>query len=319
VHNVVNVTEPLRAATRPTQQSARLPISRSVTLAHVASLTIAGLMAVVSAAGLAFGSLYAADAVPALGIAASTAGVLVPGLRAHDAFNLLVGLPLLVGAVWLARRGSLPGLLLWPGALYYVLYTYAIYLVGAPFGPLFLAYVALVALSAVTTIGLIASVDGEAVRQRIGIGVPARTIGGLLVGLALLTVAQDAFGVIASTLGGGPPIEPVARRVWTADLALEVPSVLAGGVLLWRRSPLGYVVGAGLLFQFGLTPVALAAILAVQPRFTGGPMDVGTIVGVLVFAAICFASVTCFVRGAVGWSRTDLPQRRAELSVREGE
>jgi hypothetical protein len=51
-------------------------------------------MAVVSAAGLAFGSLYAADAVPALGVTASAAGVLVPGLRAHDAFNLLVGLPL---------------------------------------------------------------------------------------------------------------------------------------------------------------------------------------------------------------------------------
>jgi hypothetical protein len=306
--------EPLRAAARPTQQSSRLPISRSVTLAYVASLTIAGVMAVVSAAGLALGSLYAADAVPAFGITASTIGVLVPGLRAHDAFNLLVGLPLLVGAVWLARRGSLPGLLLWPGALYYVLYTYVIYLVGAPFGPLFPAYVALVALSAFTTIGVIASVDGEAVRQRIGVGVPARTIGGLLVGLALLTLAQDAFGVIASALGGGTPIEPVARRVWTADLALEVPSVLAGGVLLWRRSPLGYVVGAGLLFQFGLTPVALAAILAVQPRFTGGPMDVGTIVGVLVFAAVCFAAVTFFMRGAVGWRHTDLRQRCAELS-----
>ena len=46
--------------------------------------------------------------------------------------------------------------------------------------------------------------------------------------------------------------------------------MLAGGVLQGRRSPLGYVVGAGLLFQFGLTQVALAAILAASPALPEG-------------------------------------------------
>jgi len=55
--------------------------------------------------------------------------------------------------------------------------------------------------------------------------------------------------------------------------------------------------------QFGLTPVAIAAILALQPLFTGGPIDAGTIVGVLVFAAVCFAPITWFSRGAVGNAR----------------
>jgi hypothetical protein len=85
--------------------------------------------------------------------------------------------------------------------------------------------------------------------------VPARLLGGLLMGLALLTVAQDA-NVDATVLGGGAQIEPLARRVWTVDLAVEVPAMLAGGVLLWRRQPLGYVAAAGLLFQYGLTPRA---------------------------------------------------------------
>jgi len=53
-----------------------------------------------------------------------------------------------LASVWFARRGSLLGLLLWPGALLYVLYTYALYLVGAPFGPLFLGYVLLAVVSA---------------------------------------------------------------------------------------------------------------------------------------------------------------------------
>jgi hypothetical protein len=302
-NGVAKVSVPLMAAALRTKHYAQLPITRAVTLAYVASLVMGVLVALVSVIGTAFGSLYSADPATVSGITASTAGVLVPGFRAHDAFNLVVGLPLLLSALWLARRGSLVGLLLWPGALYYLLYTYAIYLVGAPFGPLFLAYVALVGLSAFTLLGLVASVDGEAIRQRLGGVVPARTVGGLLVALALLTLAQDSIGVFTTAFASSASIEPVARRVWTADLAVEVPATLAGGVLLWRRAPLGYVAGAGLLLQFGLTPVALAAILALQPRFTGGPVDAGTIVGVLVFAAVCFAPITLFVRGAVGRAR----------------
>jgi len=76
----------------------------------VSSLIVTVLAAVVSGAGLYFrGSLYAPDA---FGVTAATAGVLVPGFLAHDAFNLVVGLPVLIGTMWLARRGSLIGLLL---------------------------------------------------------------------------------------------------------------------------------------------------------------------------------------------------------------
>jgi hypothetical protein len=57
-------------------------------------------MAIVSLAGLTFGprGLYG-DVSTALGPTASTAGILVPGFLGHDAFNLLVGLPILVGTV----------------------------------------------------------------------------------------------------------------------------------------------------------------------------------------------------------------------------
>ena len=65
------------------------------------------------------------------------AGLLVPGLLGQDAFNLAVGTPLLLGSMWLARRGTLVGLLLWPGMLLYASYWYVIYVVGAPFSVLF--------------------------------------------------------------------------------------------------------------------------------------------------------------------------------------
>jgi hypothetical protein len=227
------------------------------------------------------------------------AGLLVPGFLALDTYNLVVGLPILLTVLWLAYRGSLIGLLLWPGALFYMVYTYTFYLVGAPFSALFLPSIALVAVSASTMIGIVASIDGERVRQRLGSAVPARTIGAILIGLAILTLAQDASGALLTALADGAPLDPLGRHVWVADLALEVPAMLIGGVLLWRHKALGYVAGAGLLLQFGLTPIGLAAMLAFQPLVTASPLEVGTIVGLLIFSLVCFASLACFVRGAI--------------------
>ena len=289
-----------------------LPIKHDDALAYLSSLVVAFLIAVVSLTGLIFGSaaLYGVDPKVATGVTSSTAGLLVPGFLAQDVFNLVVALPILLGSLWLARRGSLIGLLLWPGTLFYLLYTYAHYLIGAPFNPMFLAYVALVALAAFTAIGLTASIDGEQVRRRFAGGVPARIVGGILVGLALLTVAQDGGGSL-SALASGTHVDPGAHSIWIVDLTVEVPAMLLGGVLLWRRQALGYVVAAGLLLQFGLTPLGLAAIMATHAVLTATRIESGTIAGVLVFSAIAFAPLVYFVRaagvgrraaGAIDWS-----------------
>jgi hypothetical protein len=87
--------------------------------------------------------------------------------------------------------------------------------------------------------------------------------------------------------------------VWIADLALEVPAMLIGGVLLWRNKRLGYVAGAGLLLQLGLTPTGLAAMLAFQPIATTAPLDIGTIVGLLIFSLVCAANEAGEARGAI--------------------
>src|SRR5690349_24647551 len=101
----------------------------------------------------------------------------LPLFVGQDVLNLLVGLPLLLGALWLVRRGALSGLLLWPGALFYVLYDYGYYVLGAPFNLFFLAYLALMTLSAYTLIGILRSTDARAVRDRLADCVPHRLTG----------------------------------------------------------------------------------------------------------------------------------------------
>jgi hypothetical protein len=86
------------------------PIKHNLRLGYICSLVTAFGIAAVSAAGLVWGAGGLYPATPP--------SVLVS--RAGDATNLIVILPSLLASMWLARRGSLIGLLLWPGALFYV-------------------------------------------------------------------------------------------------------------------------------------------------------------------------------------------------------
>jgi hypothetical protein len=200
--------------------------------------------------------------------------------------------------MWLARRGKLAGLLCWPGALLYVLYSYITNLTGVPFGVLFLPYLLLVTLSACTTIALAASIDGEAVCRRLTGVVPARASGGLLVGLTGLFVVINVANIVtalASRSAGTPDLVPV----WIADFVAVVPACLVGGVLLWRREALGYVAGAGLLLQYSLLLVGVAAVLAFPAVYDASPVDVGGIVTMLAAGLLCSILLALFVRGAM--------------------
>jgi len=273
----------------------RLPITRDLTFAYLVSLVIAVLMIVASVAGLVFGSAGLYGVEPKL----------VQVSQGGDGANIIVGLPILLGSLWLARRGHLIGLLLWPGALFYVLYTYALYLVGAPFNTLFLAYVALVTLSAYTTIGVVASVDGEAVRQRLN-SAPARIVGGTLVGIAVLAYAaltSLVIATLASPSGGDPPLRPQ----WIVDYTVGTPVLLIGGVLLWRRARLGYVAAAALLFVSGVNGVAFAVSGVLGALITVAPTDAAVIAVHLVISAISFALLVLFLRGAASRQRTAVP------------
>ena len=189
-----------------------LPITRNLELAYGSTLLIALAVAVASVAGLTWGSqgLY------------SVGSPLVQVSKGGDAANLMLGLAVLLGSMWLARRRSLVGLLLWPGALFYVLYASALYLVGAPFSALFFGYVALVTLSAWTLIAIVASIDGQEVRRRLATA-PARSVGGAVVLIAVMAYAGLTAAAAAADHchalrpcfrrpGHGLPLPPRRRR-----------------------------------------------------------------------------------------------------------
>ena len=267
------------------EHNASLPITRDLMFAYAISFVIALVITVASVVGL----LYQTVIYPT--------GELLLSFAPSDVFNLVVGLPILLGSMWLARRGKLIGLLCWPGALFYVLYIYVPYVIGVPFNVLFLPYLVLVALSAYTLIGLVASIDGEVVRQRLTGFVPARTSGGILVGLAILVIVRQT-AVIVTALASQTPVDAVEISSWIADFTVAVPVLLVGGIQLWQRKALGYVAGAGLLLGYGVLALSVIPFFVLQARYTASPIDVAGIVVVLVMAALCFIPFSFFVRGA---------------------
>ncbi|MBN2003673.1 MAG: hypothetical protein JXA21_09985, partial [Anaerolineae bacterium] len=161
-----------------------LPVTRPLKRDYPLSLVVALLLTLASVAGLlAPHTLYPTEE-------------LRYSFVSNDVVNLALGLPLLLGALALTRRGrtrrgrtrrgKLLGLLFWPGALFYVTYNYIAYAVAMPLMWQFVLYLALVGLSAWAILRLLKGIDGAAVQARLQGCVAERFGAGVLMGFGVL-------------------------------------------------------------------------------------------------------------------------------------
>jgi hypothetical protein len=276
--------------------STDLPVTSDLTLAYVLTLGIAFVMVVASIAGVVYPNvIYPTDE-------------LLRSFVANDVVNLFLGLPILLGSMWLARRGRLIGLLFWPGALFYVLYNYIVYVFGMPFNVVFPLYLTLVASSAYTMIGLVASIDGNALQRRLGGAVPERICGGVLIGLSALFFLR-VVGIMGNALISRTPVAETELALLISDF-ITSPASAIGGILLWRRKPLGYVTGTGLLFQASMLFIGLIAVLFLQPLLTDAPFPLTDIVVTLILGLICFVPLALFLRGVLSKGEQSADQYR---------
>ncbi|MFQ5864756.1 MAG: hypothetical protein ACE5IW_05950 [bacterium] len=260
-----------------------LPITRSLTLAYVTSIIVAMIMTLASAVGILYRSvIYPTEE-------------LSVGFVSTDVLNLVVGLPILLGSMWLTRRGKLTGLICWPGALFYVLYIYISYL-AIPVNVLLIPYIFLITLSAYSIIGIIVSINSDAVRQRLSGVIPAKTTGYILISFAILVVVYQTVRIITVLINQTPP-DNLELVQWIDDLVVGSPALLVGGYLLLRRKALGYVAGAGLLLMCSVLFIGVIPAMVFQALSSNTPIDVIGILIVLISGMVCFVPFLLFVRG----------------------
>ena len=265
-------------------ESTDLPLKNNLTFTYATSFVIVALVIIASGGGLLFKtSFYPTDE-------------LLQSFWSNDIVNLFIGLPILLGSMWLARRGKLIGLLFWPGALFYLLYVYIIYVFSMPLNIAFFIYMWLVNLSAYTILGLLASIDGRVVKNRLGESVAERVCGGILAGLGTLFFFRAGFVLVDAIINQSEvPAGELALNV--ADF-LIAPALVIGGVLIWRRKALGYLTGLGLLFQASMLFIGLIVILILRPFISAEKFIFIDVLIIFVMGMVSFVPLFLFVRGA---------------------
>ena len=211
---------------------------------------------------------------------------------ANDVVNLLIGVPVLLLALTSARRGNLRGRLFLPGALFFVTYNAIAYAFALTSTWRFIPHLVLALLSGLAIVLWFLHVDGVAVRDALSGRVAERLCGGVLIGFGALFFLRGVAQLVQGTVSGAE------WAVVITDLFIT-PFWVIGGILLWRRHPLGYASGAGLLFQASMLFIGLLVFFILQPFVSGVPFPLADFVVILVMGLVCFVPFGMFVRGVM--------------------
>jgi hypothetical protein len=223
--------------------------------------------------------------------------------RGYDAVALAVATPVLVGALAAARRGSARAQLIWGGTLFYVCYTYAYYVFGAAFGPLFLAHVALLVLAG-AALGLLAVGSdlrrlGEVPLSRI----PARTVSAVLALLGTALGGMWSYFSLRLAVTGAPVPDgllvqppPILHLGYAMDLSVLVPGYTVAAALLWRGRPSGLAVGSVLLIGSAFVQLTYVTALRFQSA-AGVPGATLSDPQEPIIAAVIVAGAVALLRG----------------------
>jgi hypothetical protein len=171
-----------------------------------------------------------------------------------DVINLFIGLPLFALAIYLSQRNSLRGRLLLAGLLFYFFYVYLMATVGVAFNGLFLVYVAIFALSAVSFFLNLSKIDVARLPAQVSTGFPRRLFIGFVFTLSAVLIVLWVGRILPIMMTSQFPPEMAGMTTLVSqgiDLGIVVPLALSAGILLGRRSPLGYLL-AGITLTHGL-------------------------------------------------------------------
>jgi hypothetical protein len=221
----------------------------------------------------------------------------IQSLRVNDLINLVIGLPILLGSMWLTFRGKLVGLLFWPGALLYVLYNYIPYVLAITFSALTFAYLTLVLLSVYIAYDLLRRIDSKPVKDQLSGAVSEKIGGWFLLVFGVLFIVR-AISEFAPAIMDQAPLPPIEIGVLIGDIVISILWII-GGILLLRRTPLGYSSGLGLLFAASMLFIGLILFLLIQPLLTDAPFSMTDVIVIAVMGLILSIPFVLFLRGVI--------------------
>lgn len=189
-----------------------------------------------------------------------SAEVAIQGI-AQDYVTLFIGIPLLMIALLAYRKNSLKGKFLLIGTLGYFLVTYLFYTAMGMYNIFFLAYVALLGLSFFAFLRTMLTVDLNRITTLFPIKAPTNFVGGFLI-FNSIAIALLWLSIVVPPLLDGT-VYPNALEHYTTlivqgfDLGLLLPISFVSGLLLVRRTPMGWLAGTAYIVFLSIMMTAL--------------------------------------------------------------
>jgi len=183
---------------------------------------------------------------------------------AQDFVTLILGIPVLIGALIFSIKGSLRGRLLLCGTIGYFLYTYTSYAFGAAYNQLFLVYVATFSVSLFALILSIRSINVEEIKSAFSPKTPRRLVAGFELFVGVLILLMWLGRILPALKNGAPPIglETYSTLfIQVLDLGIVVPVAILAGILLLRKGAWGYVLSVIFLVKGMTLSAAVTAMV----------------------------------------------------------
>jgi len=269
----------------PITSNKTLPQKRSLMGDYVLTFIIALLVTTISISGLLASRIF------------YPVEELRNGFVITDILNLLLVIPILIWGNVLTRRGLLTGLIFWIGSLFVINYHYIAYAVAYPMTWQFVLYITLVGLTGWAIFNLIRSIDLLEIKKRLLGAVPVRFTAGVLIILGLLFLLRAGDIVIKAFV-----VDKMLPPTEFADLLTSVIWIF-GGVVLWQKRALGYILGAGLILQASILFVGLLIYFIIQPIVTNTPFPLEDFIVIFFMGWVCYIPFALFVRGTIKRSK----------------
>lgn len=220
---------------------------------YINSITIALMAIIATISGLLVKGTYIKDTVS-----------IVAQMMGQDLVTLVIGVPILLGSLYLISKNSLRGRLIWMGTVFYFLYTYTSMAFLASYNQLFLVYVALFGLSLYTFLGELVSLDIENIKDRFDPGKINKITAAYLVIMGLMLAMMWLKMILESIVTGNAPLalESYTTLVIQAlDLGVVVPAALLTGYLLIKERAWGYALASVFLIKVSLLGTAIISMI----------------------------------------------------------
>jgi len=191
-----------------------------------------------------------------------SADVAVQGI-AQDYVTLFIGIPLLLISLWGYRKNNNRSRFLLAGTLSYFFVTYLFYTAMGMYNRMFLGYVVLLGLSFFALFNVLNSFKLKNIPELFREKTPAKFVGGFLavnsVAIALLWLSVVVPPLLDGSIYPDSLYHYTTLIVQGFDLGLLLPLGFVAGLMLIRRTSLGYLIGTTYIIFLALLMTALTA------------------------------------------------------------